>query len=155
MEKLIQYCTKESLYNGAFDGQVGWHAAGMGYLLVTENGKLIVIDGGCPNDAEDLLALLEQNASGKPVVDLWIITHAHSDHFGALKTIANTQALRERLEVREFLWRFPEEFVEANGNTPHAAMNRMMEDICAAFGAAAHCPELDEKLTVEDRKSVV
>ena len=150
MEKLIQYCTKESLYNGAFDGQVGWHAAGMGYLLVTENGKLIVIDGGCPNDAEDFLALLEQNASGRPVVDLWIITHAHSDHFGALKAIANTPALRERLEVREFLWRFPEEFVEANGNAPHAAMNRMMKDICASFGAAAHCPELDEKLTVDE-----
>ena len=149
MEKLIQYCTKESLYNGAFDSTVGWHAAGMGYILVTEGGKLIVIDGGCPNDAEDFLALLEKTAGGKPVVDLWIITHAHSDHFGVLNTIANSEALRDRLAVREFLWRFPEEFVEGNGNTPHAAMNRMMESICAVFGAAAHTPELDEKMTVD------
>ena len=70
MEKLIQYRTHESLYDGPFNGKVGWHAAGMGYIIVTENGKLIVIDGGCPNDAEDFLALLEENAGGKKPQDL-------------------------------------------------------------------------------------
>ena len=149
MEKLIQYCTKESLFDGAFNGKVGWHAAGMGYILVTKQGRLVVIDGGCPNDAEDFLALLEQTAGGKPVVDLWIITHAHSDHFGVIDSISKSPALCERLEVKEFLWRFPEEFVEGNGNTPHPAMNRMMERICAAFGAAAHTPELNERITVD------
>ena len=39
MEKLIQYMTRASLYEGAFDSNVGWSAAGMGYILVTENGK--------------------------------------------------------------------------------------------------------------------
>ncbi|MBQ8342005.1 MAG: MBL fold metallo-hydrolase [Clostridia bacterium] len=149
MEKLIQYCTRESLYDGPFNNKVGWHAAGMGYLIVTENGKLIVIDGGCPNDTEDFLSLLEQNAEGRPVVDLWIITHAHSDHFGVIDRIAKTPQLRERLEVREFLWRFPEEFVEGNGNMPHSGANTMMQGICDTFGAAAHAPELDEKLTVD------
>ena len=46
MEKLIQYRTNASLYDGAFDSVVGWSAAGMGYILVTENKRLIVIDGG-------------------------------------------------------------------------------------------------------------
>ncbi len=149
MEKLIQYCTHESLYDGPFNGKVGWHAAGMGYVIVTENGKLIVIDGGCPNDAEDFLALLEQYAEGKPVVDLWIITHAHSDHFGAVNVISKTPALRERLEVKEFLWRFPEEFVEGNGNRSNIPMNQMMNDLCDAFGASRHQPELNEKMTVD------
>lgn len=149
MEKLIQYCTKESLYDGPFNGKVGWHAAGMGYILVTENRHLIVVDGGCPHDAEDFLALLEQNADGKPVVDLWIMTHAHSDHFGVIDRIAKTPELRERVAVKELLWRFPEEFIEGNGSMPHAAANRMMQGICEAFGAAAHCPELDERLTVD------
>ena len=149
MEKLIQYCTKESLYDGPFNSKVGWHAAGMGYVLVTENGRLIVIDGGCPNDAEDFLALLEKTADGKPVVDLWIMTHAHSDHFGALKVIASTPALRQRVEVKTLLWRFPNEFVEGNGNTPHPAMNAMMQEICQSLGATAHTPELDEKMTVD------
>ena len=149
MEKLIQYCTKESLYDGPFNGKVGWHAAGMGYILVTQNRHLIVIDGGCPNDAEDFLSLLEQNADGKPVVDLWIMTHAHSDHFGALKVIAETPALRERVEVKEFLWRFPDEFLDGAGNLIHPPMNAMMARICESFGATAHTPELDEKMTVD------
>ena len=40
MEKLIQYRTDASLYDGAFDSVVGWSAAGMGYILVTENKNL-------------------------------------------------------------------------------------------------------------------
>lgn len=149
MEKLIQYCTKESLFDGAFNGKVGWHAAGMGYILVTENGRLIVIDGGNYNDTEDFLALLEETAGGKPEVDLWIITHAHGDHFGVIDNISKNPALCERLSVKEFLWRFPEEFVEGNGNMSHPTWNRMMERICETFGATAHRPELDEKLTVD------
>ena len=149
MEKLIQFCNKEALYDGPFNGKVGWHAAGMGYLLVTENGKLIVIDGGNYNDTEEFLSLLEQNAAGKPVVDLWVITHAHSDHFGVIDNIAKTPALRERVEVKEILWRFPDEFVEGNGSTPHPTANAMMQRICRSFDATAHCPELDERLTVD------
>lgn len=149
MEKLIQFCNKEALYDGPFNGKVGWHAAGMGYVLVTENGRLVVIDGGNYNDTEEFLALLEQTAGGKPVVDLWIITHAHGDHFGVIDGISKDPALRDRLEVKAFLWRFPEEFIEGNGSTPHIAANAMMRRICDSFGAAAHTPELDEKLTVD------
>lgn len=149
MEKLIQYCTKESLYDGPFNGKVGWHAAGMGYVLITENNRLIVIDGGCPNDAEAFLALLEQAAGGKPTVDLWIITHAHGDHFGALKVITETPTLRERVEVKELLWRFPDEFADSAGNLIHPPMNRMMTELCTTLGAVPHCPELDEKITVD------
>ena len=57
MAKLIQYMTKESLYDGAFDNSY-WAAAGMGYVIVTENKKFIVIDGGHPNDSDSLIELL-------------------------------------------------------------------------------------------------
>jgi len=46
MAKLIQYSTKDSLYDGPFGEGVGWSAAGMGYILQTDNGRLIVVDGG-------------------------------------------------------------------------------------------------------------
>ena len=149
MEKLIQYCTKESLYDGAFDGQVGWHAAGMGYVIVTENRKLIVIDGGCPNDAENFLALLEENAEGKPVVELWVITHPHSDHDGVLNKIAKTPELLSRVEIKEIVYRFPEEFVERNGNRSNIAANANMEKVLSLTGAKGHLPELDETVTVD------
>jgi beta-lactamase superfamily II metal-dependent hydrolase len=149
MEKLIQYCTKESLYDGAFNGKVGWHAAGMGYIIVSENKHLIVIDGGCPHDAEDFLRLIEENADGKPVVDLWIITHPHSDHDGALNRIAKTPELCARVEIKEIVYRFPKEFFERNGAFSNVNANANMETVLSLTGAKAHLPELDEKVTVD------
>lgn len=58
----------------------------MSYLLETPEGKLVMIDGGyrCPEDAAHLKSILDSRG-GK--VDLWIITHGHDDHFGALLTL--------------------------------------------------------------------
>ena len=116
MEKLIQYATKASAYDGAFDSKVGWAAAGMGYLLRTENGHLIAVDGGHPEDAEAFLELLEANSDGKPVVDFWIITHPHGDHYGALLEICRRPELAARMSVKTLIYHFPEEFRDARGN---------------------------------------
>ena len=149
MEKLIQYRTRESLFDGPFGDGSPWHAAGMGYILVTEHGHLVVIDGGCPNDAEDFLSLLEQNADGKPVVDLWIITHPHGDHLGALQTICKTPELLSRLEIKKFVYYYPEEFTDAKGVHTNIGANKDMESILALTGAERHHPALDEKITVD------
>jgi len=143
MEKLIQYATKASAYDGAFDSRVGWAAAGMGYVIRTENGHLIVVDGGHPEDAEAFTELLEANADGKPVVDLWVITHPHGDHYGALLEICSREELAARIEVKTLVYDFPEEFRDARGNGigyvyPH------MEKILAVTGAEAVRPEVDE-----------
>lgn len=60
----------------------------MGYLLKTENGKLIAIDGGTTDDTENLVNKINENG-GK--VDYWFLTHAHDDHVGAFtEVISNT-----------------------------------------------------------------
>ena len=58
----------------------------MGYLLKTPEGKTIVIDGGRQEgaDAAYLHQLILQEGAR---VDLWLITHAHDDHFSALSCI--------------------------------------------------------------------
>ena len=105
MGRLIQFCTEESLYNGPFE----WQAAGMGYIIVTDNGKLICIDGGgTRKDGEGMISLLEKNTVGKPAVDLWILTHPHNDHFEALWNIAIDEDLRERIDVRCLAYSIPE-----------------------------------------------
>lgn len=148
MEKLIQYMTKESLYSGAFDSKVGWAAAGMGYLIVTENGKLIAVDGGNAGDAEEFLALLEKYAGGRAVIEKWIITHPHSDHYGALLEICRSPEMAARIEVKELVYHFPEEFRDRKGNGigyvyPH------FTEIHEATGAPHHLPAVDEKQTVD------
>lgn len=148
MEKLIQYATRASAYNGAFDSTVGWAAAGMGYVICTENGHLIVVDGGHPEDAEPFLDLLETKADGKPVVDLWILTHPHGDHYGALLEICRREELASRVDVKKIIYDFPEEFRDARGNGigyvyPH------METILAVTGAEAVCPQVDETMEAD------
>ena len=151
MEKFIQYRTRESLYDGPFDSKVGWAAAGMGDVIVTENKNLIVVDGGCRNDAEDFVSLLEAQTDGqKPVVDLWIITHPHGDHYGCIQAICENPALVERFTVKKFLYWFPEEFQNKEGQSNVLAYaNNDMEKILAVTGAEAQRPLRDEKFTVD------
>ena len=151
MAKFIQYSTKESQYNGPFDSKVGWAAAGMGDLLVSTNGKLVVVDGGCPNDAEDFVELLEKNADGKPVVELWIITHPHGDHYGAINAISKNPELASKIEVKKFMYWFPMEFCNKEGVSGILEYgNKDMEAIAAVFGAEIEQPYRDQQIVIDD-----
>lgn len=151
MDKLIQYCTCASLYDGEFGGAAGWPAAGMGYVFVTENNRLVVVDGGHREDAETLLHLLrEVTGEAIPTVDLWIVTHPHGDHYGAIREIAAREALRETISVRELWWYFPPEFRDRAGKAPCEGANRHLREVCASLGAVEHTPRIGETVTVDD-----
>ncbi len=151
MEKFIQYCTKASLYDGEFGGSAGWPAAGMGYVFVTDNRRLILVDGGHGEDAEALMKLLTDCADGNaPTVDLWIVTHPHLDHYGALREIAAREDLRERVTVRDVMWCFPTDFRDKNGKAPCDKANSHMESICRDLGATAHVPAEGERIRMDD-----
>ena len=146
MAKLIQYCTHASHYDGAFDSTVGWAAAGMGYLIVTDGGRLIVIDGGFAEDVPDLLALMREHGGKQiPEVDLWIITHPHGDHYNALRELANTP---ECVRVQTLMYHFPAEFRDRKGNGCLGAI-RDMEKIAAALDADVKLPLVDEHIDVD------
>ncbi len=151
MEKLIQYRTKASLYDGAFDSKVGWSAAGMGDVIVTANNKLIVIDGGFGDDADSIVSLLCENSNDDiPHVDLWIITHPHTDHYGAIREIAGNESLRRRITVGTVIYWFPLEFCGKDGSAGVLAKaNDEMTAVCQAFGAEYHRPSLDEKIAID------
>lgn len=151
MEKLIQYRTNASLYDGAFDSVVGWSAAGMGYILVTENKRLIVIDGGFGEDAESIISLLKENSDeAVPRVDLWIITHPHTDHYGAIRQIADNEDYRAQIAVDKIVYWFPMEFCGKDGKPGMLAKaNEHLDGIVSAFAAEEYRPSLDEKIIVD------
>src|SRR5690606_1282333 len=67
----------------------------MGYIIRTDDGKIIVIDGGGLLSAPIVENYLMQ-LGGK--VDTWIITHPHMDHIGVLlKVIKNKKIEIERI----------------------------------------------------------
>ena len=57
---------------------------GNSYLFRTSGGKVVMVDGGFPFEAENLR---EHIAAVGNRVDLWFITHPHNDHHGALDEI--------------------------------------------------------------------
>lgn len=101
MAKMIQISTEASKKDADFSKI--WPAAGMGYVLVDDEGKIIVVDGGETRaDAEHLIELIFENSSeNTPTVDLWIITHTHLDHFGALSHIAADPKLHAMLNIEK------------------------------------------------------
>ena len=56
----------------------------MGYFIKTQNGKVIVVDGGNIGDSSNLINYINSNG-GK--VDYWFLTHFHTDHTGAISDI--------------------------------------------------------------------
>lgn len=53
----------------------------MGYVIKTDDGKVVVIDGGYFGQSDELFRVLEEVGTD---VELWILTHIHDDHFGAI-----------------------------------------------------------------------
>jgi beta-lactamase superfamily II metal-dependent hydrolase len=67
----------------------------MGYIIRTDNGKIVVIDGGGIEQAHYLERILKMLGGN---VDSWIITHPHYDHSGAfLKLIESNSINIKRL----------------------------------------------------------
>ena len=62
----------------------------MGYLIRTDEGNIIVIDGGGTVSAPILKSYVKQ-LGGR--VHTWIITHPHTDHMNALLEILNDKAI--------------------------------------------------------------
>ena len=53
----------------------------MGYVIKTNDGHTIVIDGGHHNQSDELYRVLKMVGGH---VDMWFITHLHYDHFGSV-----------------------------------------------------------------------
>ncbi|MBS6519025.1 MAG: MBL fold metallo-hydrolase [Clostridium sp.] len=67
----------------------------MSFLLQTNHGEVIVIDGGLDQDA-DHLAQTIQTMGGR--VSAWLITHPHSDHVGALTNLLNRNPIPVQID---------------------------------------------------------
>lgn len=79
---------------------------GMGYVLRSRTGRLLVIDGGHVSDADLIIAMLKK-LSGReiPVVDGWFFTHLHADHVDAFLNIAQNKS--DKLIVKAVYHSFP------------------------------------------------
>lgn len=76
------------------------------YFIKTPEGKTVIMDGGYygPEDAEHLTGLIKEHGG---IVDKWFITHAHSDHYGALSWMLEHSEKLD-IEIKELYLSFPD-----------------------------------------------
>lgn len=76
---------------------------GQCFVFQTKEGKLIVFDGGYPEEAERLIRVL-QMLSGEeiPTVSAWFLSHLHVDHYGVYCRLCTDENLRRQLKVERF-----------------------------------------------------
>ena len=77
-------------------------------LFKSPSGKVVMIDGGWPKDADFLVPALKELGG---TVDTWFLTHAHIDHYGALADILTKPNL-EGLAIKKIVHKFlPLDFI--------------------------------------------
>ena len=88
---------------------------GNSFVIQLKNGHFIISDGGTWDDIEYLLEYLESLVpqGEKPIVEAWVLSHAHSDHVGALYSIPDIEGRAERICVEGVYFSEPNDNVIA------------------------------------------
>ena len=120
-------------------------AVGMGYVIMLEDGRFVIFDGGRMDESTsrlwEMLNRLYKKANGhapstdKPIeIAAWIITHSHSDHYDTFQRFANYYGHSNLVKIEYLLGNFPSTAV---------AFNAAGRDMSFAKGAANIAKGLD------------
>lgn len=110
--------TETEFINGASVYSLGvssnLQATSNSLIFKTNNGKIIVYDGGNADESEKLLNTLKAiTGEDIPVVSAWLISHPHAGHVGAYIDICKNKALSDSLKVENVYCKFlPKEAYE-------------------------------------------
>ena len=76
------------------------------FIITTESGKIIAVDGGNSGDAGYFVEYLKNlTQKEKPRIDAWFLTHAHKDHVGAFLEIVRNMG--NEIEIGKIYYNFP------------------------------------------------
>ena len=116
----------EKLFNGETVIFLKTKSIGVSAVIVTKNRKLIVMDGGYPDDHAHLLEVLKQYGD---TVTQWYISHAHTDHASALLQINKQNPMP--IKIEEVLYSFPPiEWIRENKSDEDTAeAKRIIDEI--------------------------
>lgn len=123
-------------------------------VLKTERGTLVVIDGGRHGQAEHIVRCLEALSDGKPVIEAWMLSHLHKDHYGVLYDIICDEKMRERVLVKNFYHHLlPLDYYIEKAPDKEAVFEEVLERLYSmpeVWGTALHSVEAGEHITVEE-----
>lgn len=143
-----------TLYMLPVTGLLNWNI--MSFILVTESGKLVVIDGGHAQETEYLLSVLRTLAPDPDHirVEAWLITHLHGDHFRALLTLLRDEKTADFLEIGDVYFNLLEDdFYTTLGREKIADAPEVRRDLLTLpqkLGATVHTVNDDDTFTVDE-----
>ncbi len=124
----------------------------MGFVIVTEQNNVIVVDGGYPED----MPRLKECIGGRPIA-AWILTHAHDDHISGF--IAEMQKNGGAdFDIGAVYYHFPPYSLIDNHNVPDypylvRELNECLPDFAAVeplFRDKAHIPHQGDSLCIDE-----
>ncbi len=110
---------------------VGHNRQSHGIVITTNDGKVIVIDGGYSWDAENLLQYLRTVTGTEcPCVDAWFLSHAHNDHICAFEEII--EHAPDAVKIGAIYCNFPsiQYFSRIPGETDNDAVETLRRFFC-------------------------
>ena len=117
------------------------------YVIKTENGKLIVIDGGIDGDGRDrapymptaLRAILGLKDGEYFEVEAWFLSHGHKDHMYELSKMLRAYSAESNYKINNIYFDFPEfgsqEYPAANADMEFSQIKENINKYGAAIGA--------------------
>ena len=76
------------------------------FIITTEDGRVIAIDGGYQQETDHFLAVLKElTGSEKPHIDAWFLTHPHDDHLNNFFNIMEHRP--DEVDVERIYLNFP------------------------------------------------
>jgi len=102
--------------------------SGTSFVIQLKNGNFIVYDGGGVDNTENFLAYLDELTPGDktPVIEAWIMSHAHNDHSGVLTNIATNKNYAKQIAVEGIYYTEPNTKVMAKLTTQSSPLNNQM-----------------------------
>lgn len=99
------------------------------FIITTADDKIIVIDGGYDQDAENMIKYLKDlTGRAVPHVDAWILSHPHMDHISCFLTIMET--MPEAVDVVQICYNFPsDQFISKNQPWEDPCLPRFYKDL--------------------------
>ncbi len=143
-----------ALYMLPVTGRLDWNLNS--FIFRTKSGKLVVMDGGHPEEREYLLATL-RTLSPDPArirVEAWLFTHLHVDHYGALRDILRDESLIGQLEIGAFYHHLlPGEYYANECREKQAGAPEVVSDLTSLpcrFGATVQSVEDGDVIAVDE-----
>lgn len=117
------------------------------YVIKTQNGKLIVIDGGIDGEGKDrapympaaLRAILGLGQDDYFEVEAWFLSHAHKDHMYELSKMLQYYSAEDNFKINNIYFDFPEfgseEYPAENGDMDISQIRDNINRYGKAIGA--------------------